>query len=212
MTFSIAFAIGFSVASIPGPIIVLIITETLRVGQRGGLLTMMAPPLVDALVMLPLGLFLQASLFTGRGVVVLGLIGAGFLGWLGLQSIRAGIRKTPMGNEQGSSSADGDRELPCFVKGTLTHLTSPYPYLYWGTVGASFVRRGFESDGFWIALLFPLGFWLGTGAFGLLAIYLVAQGKRHLPPRLEPLLHYVSGILLIGGGIFLAFKVWQGHF
>lgn len=212
MTFSLAFAIGFSVASIPGPTIILTTTETLRKGPRAGLLTMLAPPLMDALVMLPLGLFLQASLFTGRGAVVLGLIGAGFLGWLGLQSMRAGIRKTPMRNKRGSSSAYGDRELPSFLKGTLTHLTSPYPYLYWGTVGSSFIWRAFESGGARAAVVFPLGFWAGASSFTLLAICLVARGKKLLPLRLEPFLHYFSGTLLIGSGIFLAIRTWQGIF
>ncbi|MGH7771477.1 MAG: LysE family translocator [Candidatus Binatia bacterium] len=219
MTFPLAFAIGFSVASIPGPTIILIATETLRRGPKAGLLTLTAPPLMDALVMVPLGLFLQASLFSGRGSVVLGLVGAAFLVWLGFQSMRLGTRKLQTSgsgfresiipNSKLETPKGSDREIPSFLKGVLTHLTSPYPYLYWGTVGSSFIRQGFEDGGILGAAKFPLGFWLGACAFTLAVIYLVARGKRMLPPRLEPHLHYLTGALLIGSGVYLAVSVWQ---
>lgn len=212
MTFPLAFAIGFSVASIPGPTIVLITTETLRKGARSGLLTMTAPILLDALLMLPLGLLLQASLFRGKGALLLGLTGALFLFWLGLQSMGAGTSESLKFKTQNSKFATQTDEIPSFLKGLLTHLTSPYPYLYWGTVGSSFVRQGYENGGAWAAALFPVGFWLGASTFTLLVIYVAARGKKILPPRLEPHLHRFSGVLLIGSGIFLALKVWQGLF
>ena len=215
MTFSVAFLIGFSVASIPGPTIILIATETLRKGPWAGLATMMAPLAMDALVMLPLGLFLQAALFSGRGAVFVGFAGAAFLFWLGIQSLRAGSRDQGL---QGSRVTEptlhplNPSTLHPFLKGVVTHLTSPYPYLYWGTAGASFIRRGFETGGARGAALFPLGFWLGAVSFTLLVIYFVAAGRRLLPPRWEPYLHYLSGALLIASGIFLALSVWRGGF
>jgi len=210
VTFPLAFAIGFSVASIPGPTIILVATETLRKGAKSGLATMAAPILLDAVIMLPLGLVLQSSIFSGKGALFLGFVGAAFLVWLGTQSIQAGANKFRVSELQ--SPADGNQETPSFVKGVLTHLTSPYPYLYWGTAGSTFVRQGFQSGGVWAAALFPLGFWLGAGVFTLIVIYLVAHTKRLLPPRLEPHLHRLSGVLLIGSGIFLAVRLWQGLF
>ncbi len=212
MNFPLAFAIGFSVASIPGPTIILIATETLRKGPKSGLVTMTAPLLMDALLMLPLGLLLQASLFSGGGALFLGLIGAAFLVWLGLQSMQAGAKKIPLELDPDQPPPNSNHELPSFLKGLLTHLTSPYPYLYWGTVGSTFIRQGFENGGLWAAATFPLGFWLGASAFTLLVIYVVTRGKKMLPPRLEPHLHRFSGVLLIASGIFLAVKVWQGLF
>lgn len=210
MTFPLAFAIGFSVASIPGPTIILVATETLRKGLKAGLSTMMAPLILDALVMLPLGLFLQASLFFGKRAAILGSVGAAFLFWLGLQSLWAGTRNSRELKTQNLKSTTPSDETPPFLKGVLTHSTSPYPYLYWGTVGSSFVRQGFDAGGLRSAAVFPIGFWLGASAFTLLVIYLAARGRQLLPHRLERYLHYASGALLIGGGVFLGVRVWQG--
>jgi len=212
VTFPLAFAIGFSVASIPGPTIILIATETLRRGPTAGLLTMLAPLLMDAVLMVPLGLSLRASLFSGSGALFLGLTGAAFLVWLGLQSMQAGAKKIPLELDPDQPPPNSNQEIPSFWKGILTHLTSPYPYLYWGTVGSTFIRQGFENGGLWAAATFPIGFWLGASAFTLLVIYVVTRGKKMLSPRLEPYLHRFSAVLLIASGIYLAVKVWQGLF
>jgi threonine/homoserine/homoserine lactone efflux protein len=207
VTFPLAFAIGFSVASIPGPTIVLIATESLTKGARAGVATMAAPLLLDAFLMLPLGLALQ-GLFTSTGAKSLGLIGGGLLAWLGFNSMRAGkaaLRPRALSQHRPLSET---KDIPSFFKGVLTHVSSPFPYLYWTTVGASFIRQGFARDGFSGALLFPLGFWLGASAFTLLIIFVAAQGKRLLPPRLEPSLYSLSGLLLVGSGILLMLQTW----
>jgi len=124
VTFSLAFALGFSVASIPGPTIILTATETLRKGATAGLLTMLAPLFIDAAVMLPLGLFLQISI-SRLGAFALAIVGAAFLSWMGLQSLALGFRKGGMGiGELISSASRQKREVPSFVKGIVTHLTS----------------------------------------------------------------------------------------
>ncbi len=213
MTFSLAFLIGLSVASIPGPTIILVATETLKKGAKAGVITMTAPILMDALFMLPLGLLVQTAFFSGRAGLILGLAGASFLAWLGVRSIQSGatrLRHATLGLIK--PGLPESQELSSFVKAILTHLTSPYPYLYWGTVGSTFVRRDFAAGGARQATLFPLGFWSGAAAFTLLVIFLLARGKKLLPLRLEPYVHHFSGALLIGSGFFLAIAIWRGFF
>ena len=211
MNFSSSFLLGFAVASIPGPTGILIATETLRHGARAGFLTMIAPLLLDIFVMLPLGLFLQTSPMTGNGAVALGLAGAAFLFWLGVQSIRAGIEHVQTIRTTGAPRAK-KKEPPPFMKGFVTHVASPYPYVFWSTVGGVFVLQGYARNGIAGAALFPTGFWSGTTSFTFLLIYLVAHGKRLLPARWEPYLHHLSGMLLIGSAIYLATRVWHGLF
>jgi threonine/homoserine/homoserine lactone efflux protein len=169
---------------------------------------MTAPLVMDALVMLPLGLFLQASIFSGKGSVALILLGGALLVWLGFQSIRAGTFIP----HPSSFIPTTSQEFPSFIKGVLTHITSPFPYLYWGSVGSSLIRQGFESGGLYGAVIFPFGFWLGASIFSLLVIYVLARGKKLLPHRMEPYLHHFSGALLIGSGLYLAVSAWRSFF
>lgn len=205
MSLLLAYAMGFSVASMPGPILALIATETLRRGAWPGAQTALAPMCVDACVMLPLLMVLQSSIPSGAGVVAIGLAGGAFLFWLGLQSFRA---------RSGGVAPDGrrgSRRLPPFLKGVLTQLMNPYAYIFWGTVGFAFVREGFEAHGLKGAFSFPAGFWLGAGTMNFLVVYLVSRGRRYLPPGAEPYVHAFSGILLIGAGVFLVWAVFNDH-
>lgn len=201
---------GFSVASLPGPIIVLVASETLRKGPGAGLLTMTAPLLVDALVILPLVLMIQASLVPERGWVPLGFVGAALLVWLGLQSM-GGRTEGPRSNDKPGLSLRR-REMPSFLKGVLTQCTNPYPYIFWGTVGVVFVRQGLEQGGIPGAVVFPLGFWLGAGTLNLLVVTVSTRGRQMLSPQWEPHLHRILGILLIGSAILVGFKTWRGLF
>ena len=205
MNLLLAYAMGFSVASTPGPILALIATETLRRGAWPGAQTALAPMCVDACVMLPLVMVLQSSIPSGAGAVAVGLAGGAFLCWLGLQSFRAGSAAVAPGSHCGS------RRLPPFVKGVLTQLMNPYAYIFWGTVGFAFVREGFEAQGVKGALSFPAGFWLGAGTMNFLVVYLVSRGRRFLPARMEPYVHVFSGVLLIGAGAFLVWTVFRDH-
>jgi len=169
---------------------------------------MAAPLLLDAFLMLPLGLALQGLFASAGAAKSLGLTGGCVLGWLGFNSMRAGkAALRAQANSQYRPPSE-TKDIPSFFKGVLTHLSSPFPYLYWATVGASFIRQGFARDGFSGALLFPLGFWLGASAFTLLIIFAAAQGKRLLPARLEPWLYCLSGLFLLGSGIVLALQTW----
>ncbi len=203
MSLLLAYAMGFSVASMPGPILALITTETLRRGAWPGAQTALAPMCVDACVMLPLVMVLQSAVPSGAGAVVIGLAGGAFLFWLGLQSLRAG--PAPVAGRRDT------RRLPPFLKSVLTQLMNPYAYIFWGTVGFAFVREGFEAQGLKGALSFPAGFWLGAGTMNFLVVYLVSRGRRYLPARTEPYVHVFSGMLLIGAGAFLVWAVFSDH-
>jgi len=202
MGFLLTFAMGFSIASMPGPIMALIATETLRRGARSGAQAAIAPVCVDAVIMLPLVVLLHASIPSGFAAVAIGVAGGLFLVWLGVQSLRAGSVDT-----RGWMKSDLATGLPSFTKGVLTHLMNPYPYVFWGTVGLAFVRQGFQTSGITGALHFPLGFWLGASSFNFLVVYIVIRGRRMLPAGAEPYFHLFSGLLLMTAGVFLIISV-----
>jgi threonine/homoserine/homoserine lactone efflux protein len=207
VNFPIAFAIGFSIASIPGPTIILIATETIKGGARAGLAAMMAPVLIDAAVMVPLGWFLQEFVSSDLAKT-LGIAGGCFLAWLGFQSIRA-VKTSSNPGTAAVTVAPGKPSGSSFAKAAITHFTSPYPYLYWSTVGGSYIRQALARDGFWEAAVFPLGFWLGAVTFTTAMIYLLARGRRLLSPRAQPAMHILSGTLLIAAALTLVYQVWH---
>jgi threonine/homoserine/homoserine lactone efflux protein len=205
MSILIAYAMGFSVASMPGPILALIVTETLRRGPWPGTQAAVAPICVDACIMLPLLIVLQSWISPGVGTVAIGLAGSMFLFWLGIQSCR-----TQPTYLTSTTHNNLEKMLP-FLKCVLIHLMNPYAYIFWGTVGFAFVREGFEGGGFKGALTFPVGFWLGAGTMNFLVVYLVSRSRHFLLPRQKPYIHVFSGLLLIGAGITIVWGIFRDH-
>jgi threonine/homoserine/homoserine lactone efflux protein len=84
----------------PGPLLVLVVTSALRSGRMAGVLTACAPLLSDAVVVLVTLLLLDR--LPGRALGVLGVVGAVFVVWSGVQTVR----------EARSTSLDTDTARP----------------------------------------------------------------------------------------------------
>ncbi|MBB5804060.1 threonine/homoserine/homoserine lactone efflux protein [Saccharothrix ecbatanensis] len=78
--------LGLAASISPGPLLVLVVTSALRSGRMAGVLTACAPLLSDAVVVLVTLLLLDR--LPGRALGVLGVVGAVFVVWSGVQTVR----------------------------------------------------------------------------------------------------------------------------
>jgi threonine/homoserine/homoserine lactone efflux protein len=117
--------LGFSGGLSPGPLLALVVSQTLQHGTREGLRIAVAPLLTD-LPIICIGLMLYSSL--GEPDFVLGLvsfIGCAFIGYLGVTSLRQ--QPVELDLAQGAPRS--------YLKGALANALSPHPYLFWLSVG-----------------------------------------------------------------------------
>lgn len=140
-------AAGFS----PGPLTVLVISETLRRGPRAGGLVALAPLLTDLpIIALAAWLLDRAS----RQPALLGgiaLVGSAFLFRLGWESLRPPRLEADL-----APSAAGS-----LLRGVFANLLNPNPYVFWIGVGTPMLleasaRSGLHAVGFAGAFFFCL--------------------------------------------------------
>jgi threonine/homoserine/homoserine lactone efflux protein len=125
-------AAGFS----PGPLTVLVISETLRHGLRAGMKVSLAPVLTD-LPIIALALLLLDRLSSHPGAVgVIALLGGGFLLHLGVASLRA-----PQVTIQAKQPAP--RSL---LKGVTANFLNPNPYVFWIGVGTPILLGAYDRS------------------------------------------------------------------
>ncbi len=129
-------ALGLAAGISPGPILALVVAQTLRYGRREGIIVAFAPLLSD-LPIVALSLLLLSRL---QNVTLLmaaiSLAGAAFLTVLAIESFRA---KPPLA----ASASDGPpRSLP---KAVALNFLNPHVYLFWTSVGAPIILRGSAS-------------------------------------------------------------------
>jgi threonine/homoserine/homoserine lactone efflux protein len=139
--------IGFVTGLSPGPVVTVVVAETLRGGWLRGAAVAAGPLLADGpIVLLAFGVLAQLPPDFVRAI---SLVGGGFLLYLAATTFISARR---------ARLATGER-LPArggLVKGLLARGLSPNPYLFWFLVGAPLLLQAGREDA-----LAPPAFMLG---------------------------------------------------
>ena len=141
--------LGLSAGFAPGPLLTLVITQTLQHDIQEGCKVAMAPLITDLPIIL-LSLFVLSQL--GDFDLLLGvisLVGAGYVLYLAYESLRTG----PVTLQE---AGDQPRSVR---KGAIINALNPHPYLFWATVGAPLLLKNAEQ-GLLAPLLFVSSFYL----------------------------------------------------
>lgn len=195
----IGILLGLSAGIAPGPLLMLVISETLRHGTRAGITVALAPIITDLPIIAASLLVLTRLAGYGSLLGGFSLVGSLFLCYTGYQTLRVTpVDLTLPGSENRS-----------LAKGVLTNLLSPHPYLFWITVGTPLVYRTLERGPASLAA-FLGGFYLClVGSKVALAIGVgrsrtLLRGRLYLySMRLLGLLLLLFGLLLLRDGISL---------
>jgi threonine/homoserine/homoserine lactone efflux protein len=163
---------GLAAGISPGPLLALVIGETIRHDRRMGIRVAIAPLMTDVPIVL-LSVFLLSRVAGYRNVLgAISLAGAAFLGYLAWESL------TSRGLEAGNPAP----QPRSFRKGLVTNVLSPHPYLFWLTVGAPVVIRAGESS-LTAALLYILGFYLLLVGSKVAVAFVVDRTKAWIQGR-----------------------------
>lgn len=132
---SAGIVLGLSAGFSPGPLMTLVISQTLRHGVREGV-KVAAAPLVTDLPIILAATFLLTRLANYRPLLGAISLGGGlFVLMLAWESFRTGRVDT----------CAGDTAPQSLGKGIMVNLLSPYPYLFWLTVGAPMIVKGLTT-------------------------------------------------------------------
>ena len=184
----------------PGPMLLLIISETIRHGKRAGAKVACIPLLTDAPIVLASSLLFTQITNMNMLLGGISIVGSIFLLYLGIKSIRAT-----------NSEFREYTPRPLLLKEIMiANLANPNPYLFWFTVGAPLMVRSFQhnwSTGF----SFLLSFYLGL--IGVKLIVTIATGEsrdfmqgylyRRIMQLLSLMLMIFAGYLMLEGLVFL---------
>ncbi|MCP4709528.1 MAG: LysE family transporter [Planctomycetes bacterium] len=133
----------------PGPLLALVISETVRHSKKEGILVAAAPLVTDAPIV-ALSLLVLAKLSSSDVILaVISLAGAGFIGYLAWESLKVKGMEVDLQQVKAHS----------LRKGLLTNVLSPHPYIFWGTIGAPTVLAAWRTSRA-AAVLWIAGFYL----------------------------------------------------
>lgn len=185
-------SLGLAAGVSPGPLLVLVITAALRSGWRAGALAACAPLVSDALVVTVTLLVLDR--LPESTLPVIALVGAAFIAWTGLSTIREA--RTASLEQATDPSVRREATRAAVWQAGLVNLLSPHPWLFWATVlGPLTLATWRESPTLAVALV--VGFYVAIVASKVGIAVLVAQGRRWLTDTGYRRVLVVAGALLL---------------
>jgi len=184
------------IAIVPGPTVTVIVANSLAYGARAGLLNVAGTQLGLALMM--------ATLVAGLSAVIavmgwwfdwLRVAGAAYLVWLGWKLLRA---PELLAQQAGAAPPRGG----FFLQGLLVMLANPKALFFFG----AFIPQFVDARGDYVAQILLLGVTAMVVALVSDGAYALLTGRAGvlLSRRRVRLVSRLSGVFLVGGGIWLA--------
>ena len=183
---------GLSSGFSPGPLMALVITQSLQHNAREGVLVAAAPIVTDAPIIL-ISFFILNELSTLEPVLgVIASVGGLYVLYLSYETIKTGPVRVESSPIQPKS----------IRKGVLVNALNPHPYLFWTTVGVPFILKARQNDSIapWLFILSFYCFLTGSKVFTAIV---VGRFRTFLEGKIYLYLMRILGVILFGFAVFL---------
>lgn len=139
-----ALTFGITAGLKPGPLGIYVIHQTLSHGARSGLLASFAPFISDGPIIL--GSFLLINSFRQFDIflTLISLLGALYIMWIAIRLLIV----TPVTQQQPATAPSS------FLTAVKINLLNPAPYIFWSTVGGTYLLQNDLPEAILFALLF----------------------------------------------------------
>jgi len=187
ITFAITgIVFGLTAGISPGPLLTVVITETLTHSRKEGIKVAIAPLLTDIPIIL-VSVFLLSRLNDFDSILgIISFLGGLFIIYLGIESFKAK-----------DIEIDTITIKPKSIrKGIIVNTLSPHPYLFWITVGAPILFRSFNIS-LGTALVFILSFYTFLVGSKVLVAILVYKSRDYLINKNYKWIMRILGLVLL---------------
>ena len=184
--------LGLSAGFAPGPILALVISETLNHDKRAGIKVALAPIITDIPIIV-LTLFILSKLSDFHTVLgIISILGGCFILYLGIENLRTKGMTVRLDNVKPKS----------LQKGIIVNLLSPHPYLFWISVGGPLTAKAMQHS-FMAAAAFVTSFYVLLVGSKIGIAILVGSYKSFLQDRIYINIMRTLGFVLVILAIFL---------
>ena len=182
----------------PGPLLTMVIRETLSGGLRAGLWTAAAPIFTDGPLVI-FSLFAAAWIATNPpALLVITLAGAIFLAQMGYECF---------GLEPPNMDEDAPAPTGSFLRGVITNLLNPNVYVFWFLIGGPLMASAADEE-----ILAPIAYaitFLVTIMLTKAAIaYAIHRASGNISAIVYRRLLAICGLVMIGFALYYAMEAY----
>lgn len=178
---------GLTAGISPGPLLTLVITETLKHNKKEGIKVALAPLITD-IPIVAVTIFILVKLSNLNLILgTISLFGALFIAYLGYESIKTKGLEINIQKAQPQS----------IKKGLIVNALSPHPYLFWLTVGAPITFKAYQTN-LIAAISFILAFYVFLVGSKMIIAVLVDKSRNFLKN-----IGYIWAMRILGVALFV---------
>lgn len=189
---TIGTVLGLSAGFAPGPLLTLVISETLRHDIKSGVKVALAPIITDLPIII-VTLFILSKLSNFHNLLgIISIMGGIFILYMGYKSLLT----------KGIEINFEEIKPKSLSKGVLANILSPHPYLFWFSVGAPTVTKAMAQN-IGSPLAFIISFYLFLVGSKIVLAILVGKSKSLLTGKAYIFTMRFLGMVLAVLAIFL---------
>ena len=178
--------LGLSAGFSPGPLLTLVISQSLKHGFKEGVKVAVAPLITDLSIIL-ISIFVLARLANFRTILgIFSLIGGLFVLYLAFESFQT--RRFRINIQEA--------EPQSLRKAIVVNALSPHPYLFWFSIGAPMIVKAWEEEPI-TAVVFITGFYTCLVGSKVFTAALVSKSRQFFMGKKYMYLMRVIGVLLL---------------
>jgi len=183
----------------PGPLLTVTVGEAVRRSFWAGPLIIVGHAILELALVLLLLAGVGAWLHRPAILGLVGVLGAGMLGWMGLALMRSSR------HSRLEFDAETHSGMHPVLAGALLSAANPYFLLWWLTIGLGYVMFSGKYGLLGVALFYA-GHILADFVWYSLVSGAVAQGRRFISDRLYQGFLACCGLFLVGFGGYFGFQ------
>lgn len=174
----------------PGPLLTLVISETLKDGRKAGMRMALVPAITDIPIVIA-SLFMLSGLANYETIIgVISILGGLFILYLAYESIFFKDLSTVSGQKSHS-----------MLKGIISNFLSPHPYLFWILVGGSIVLKASQVH-FSLAIMFIALFYVLLIGSKIVIVLLIQRFSNLLSTSAYHITLRILGICLLAFSLY----------
>ncbi|ADZ08306.1 Lysine exporter protein (LYSE/YGGA) [Methanobacterium lacus] len=192
-----SFIVGLSGAMVPGPMLTVTISDSLKKGATAGPKIVFGHIITEFILILLIFAGLGWLIGSETAIFVIGAIGGLIMVLMGFQMARSSNSLQDLQKSSETSKGYGP-----IINGILTSVSNPYFFIWWATVGWAFMLKGIELAGILGVTGFLVGHWCSDlGWFGTVSIF-TTKGSNIMKDNHYKIIMSVSGIFLMILGVY----------
>jgi threonine/homoserine/homoserine lactone efflux protein len=179
--------LGLTAGISPGPLLTLVLTETLKHNRTEGIKISLAPLITDLPIILATFFIFSKLTHFNTILGIISLLGGIFVAYLGYETINAKCLEVEIKEHRPES----------LKKGVVANFLNPNPYLFWFTVGVPLLLTAYQID-LITAVLFLLLFYIMLVGSKIVIVLLADRSRTFLKNKT-----YIWTMRLLGTALFV---------